>query len=265
MSSTEDVCLAHRQVGCRFGDECKFLHTDEFINIRTVNDFLAENLISKQDHRRVVSCLVQARGSNKPLSTTAHVADQVFVFEVRPDESVMLTRVLKAADYEFVQMGALPVMRDLLLCNLLAVVVYVQQQAAQDPSGFTSTKDLKLILHYEEGVIRNADVLEPAAGYDPEDLDVYLAEAILHKERLMALPDFEEFVSETSEHFGRLNMHTGKTSALPKRRKKYACAACHEITNHAKRCARCQKVCYCNATCQKHDWPKHKLQCFKEE
>ena len=46
------------------------------------------------------------------------------------------------------------------------------------------------------------------------------------------------------------------------------CGACHKVrafvgTRPLKLCARCQRVAYCNATCQKSDWKAHKKSCNK--
>ncbi|KAF8601577.1 hypothetical protein BDV93DRAFT_524753 [Ceratobasidium sp. AG-I] len=42
------------------------------------------------------------------------------------------------------------------------------------------------------------------------------------------------------------------------------CSGCHEEPQKGKklmRCQRCRTVCYCDAACQKFDWPIHKLEC----
>ena len=51
---------------------------------------------------------------------------------------------------------------------------------------------------------------------------------------------------------------TGKTTS-PENHKK--CENCGKYSSDAKNCARCKKVCYCDKTCQKKHWPKHKLEC----
>ncbi len=39
------------------------------------------------------------------------------------------------------------------------------------------------------------------------------------------------------------------------------CASCKTDNPEVQRCSRCQHVFYCNVTCQKMDWPHHKLTC----
>ena len=39
------------------------------------------------------------------------------------------------------------------------------------------------------------------------------------------------------------------------------CAACFEQAAAMKQCAQCKEVHYCNATCQRVDWLRHKPSC----
>jgi hypothetical protein len=41
------------------------------------------------------------------------------------------------------------------------------------------------------------------------------------------------------------------------------CASCKTDNPEVQRCSRCQHVYYCNVTCQKMDWPTHKLYCSR--
>ncbi|XP_054165826.1 N-lysine methyltransferase SMYD2-A-like [Oppia nitens] len=39
------------------------------------------------------------------------------------------------------------------------------------------------------------------------------------------------------------------------------CDYCLRFSNHLKKCSKCGKLNYCDQTCQRHDWPFHKLEC----
>ena len=39
------------------------------------------------------------------------------------------------------------------------------------------------------------------------------------------------------------------------------CARCYAVRQEMKRCGRCKKTIYCDAQCQRADWPSHKLVC----
>jgi hypothetical protein len=41
----------------------------------------------------------------------------------------------------------------------------------------------------------------------------------------------------------------------------HRCAHCHETPEELKLCAGCKSVKYCSRTCQRADWPSHKLVC----
>lgn len=38
------------------------------------------------------------------------------------------------------------------------------------------------------------------------------------------------------------------------------CATC-KIQTQLKSCQKCRSICYCSSTCQRSDWPRHKLEC----
>ncbi len=39
------------------------------------------------------------------------------------------------------------------------------------------------------------------------------------------------------------------------------CGACLAVGNKKKKCSRCSRIWYCNAACQRTDWPRHKEEC----
>jgi len=41
------------------------------------------------------------------------------------------------------------------------------------------------------------------------------------------------------------------------------CSTCHSSSPSLSRCSGCLSVCYCNSSCQRRDWPEHKLLCAK--
>lgn len=57
------------------------------------------------------------------------------------------------------------------------------------------------------------------------------------------------------------------SSPLPAQSRKRAasashiCASCERVITPGNRCTGCKSVWYCNAECQKHDWPTHKRRC----
>lgn len=51
------------------------------------------------------------------------------------------------------------------------------------------------------------------------------------------------------------------SSVEESKRTVYACSFCGKTMISRQTCSRCRLNQYCNATCQKQDWPKHKPQC----
>lgn len=46
---------------------------------------------------------------------------------------------------------------------------------------------------------------------------------------------------------------------MPRKYGKQSCVVCHQLTRTF--CARCDRVAYCSAICQRQDWPTHKARC----
>lgn len=54
---------------------------------------------------------------------------------------------------------------------------------------------------------------------------------------------------------------TVKPGGLIKSRSLASCAHCNEFLEETKRCGGCNRVSYCNKTCQRAGWPAHKVLC----